>query len=56
MVLDHRLPSIQSESFLEWTRTNFEQSLVEFYTILPEEYLQVALEMLESVPHSSLQS
>jgi hypothetical protein len=25
----------------------FEQSYMEFYTILPEEHLQVALEMLE---------
>jgi hypothetical protein len=47
MVLDHLLPSVQQRSFLEWTHTNFEQSLAEFYTILLEEYLQVALEMLE---------
>jgi hypothetical protein len=30
MVLDHLLPSIQIQSFLEWTRTAFEQSLAEF--------------------------
>jgi hypothetical protein len=34
MVLDHLLPSVQPQSFLEWTRTSFEQSLAEFYTIL----------------------
>jgi hypothetical protein len=28
---------------LEWTGTSFEQTLVEFYTILLEEHLQVAL-------------
>jgi hypothetical protein len=33
-------------SFLEWTHTRFEQSLAEFYTILLEEHIQVALEML----------
>jgi tRNA G10 N-methylase Trm11 len=32
---------------LEWARTSFEQSVAEFYTILLEEHLQVALEMLE---------
>jgi hypothetical protein len=42
MVMDHLLPSIQSQS-LEWTRTSFEQSLAELYTILLEEHLQVAL-------------
>jgi hypothetical protein len=31
---------------LEWTRTSFEHSLAEFYTILLEEHVQVALEML----------
>jgi hypothetical protein len=47
MVLNHLLLSIQLQSFLEWIRTSFEQSLVEFYTILLEEHLQVALEMVE---------
>jgi hypothetical protein len=36
-----------SISLVEWTCTSFEQSLLEFYTILLEEHLQVALEMLE---------
>jgi hypothetical protein len=48
MVLDHLLPSTQPQCFLEWTCTSFEQSLVEFYTILLEEYLQVALKLLEA--------
>jgi hypothetical protein len=58
MVLDQLLPSIQPQSFLEWTHASFEQSLAEFYTILLAEHLQVALGMLEveSVPHSSLQN
>jgi hypothetical protein len=43
MVVDHLLPSIQQQSFLEWIRTSFEQSLAEFFTILLEEHLQVAL-------------
>jgi hypothetical protein len=30
MVFDHLLPSIQSQSLLEWNRTSFEHSLVEF--------------------------
>jgi hypothetical protein len=47
MVLGHVLPSIQPQSFLEWTRTGCKQSLAEFYTILLEERLQVTLEMLE---------
>jgi hypothetical protein len=47
MVLDHVLPSTQPQSFLEWTRTNFEQSVAEFCTILLEEHLPVALEELE---------
>jgi hypothetical protein len=41
MVLGHLLPSIQRQFFLEWTRVSFE-----VYTILLEEHLQVALEML----------
>jgi hypothetical protein len=36
------------------TRTSFEQSVAEFYTILLEEHLQVALEMLEVGISSSL--
>jgi hypothetical protein len=47
MVLDHLLASVQPQSFSEWTCTSLEQSLEEFYTILLEEHLQVALEMLE---------
>jgi hypothetical protein len=47
MVLDNLLPSVQPQSFLEWTHTSSEQSLVEFYTILLEEHLKVALVMLE---------
>jgi hypothetical protein len=46
----------QPQSFLEWTRTSFEQSLAEFYTILLKEYRQVALEVLEVGVFSSLQS
>jgi hypothetical protein len=45
--MDHVLVSIQLKSFLEWSFTSFEQSLFEFYTIVLEEHLQVALEMLE---------
>jgi hypothetical protein len=37
VMLDQRWPSIQPQSFLEWTRASLEQSLVEFYTILLEE-------------------
>jgi hypothetical protein len=47
MVLDHLLLSVQPQSFLEWTRTSFEQSVAEFYTILLEEHFKVALELLE---------
>jgi hypothetical protein len=54
MVLDHLLPSLQLLSLLECTVTSFEQSLVKFYTILLEEHLQVALEMLEVEICSSL--
>jgi hypothetical protein len=53
------LPSKQLQCFLEWTYTSFEQSLAGFYTILLEEHLQVALEMLGgggSDPYSSLQN
>jgi hypothetical protein len=34
-------------SFLEWTRTSFEQSLAQFYTRLLEEHLQIVLQMLD---------
>jgi hypothetical protein len=44
--LDHILPSALHQP-LEWTRASSEQSLVEFYAIVLEEHLQVALEMLE---------
>jgi hypothetical protein len=44
---NHLLPSVQLQSLLEWARTSFEQSLMEFYTIFLEENIQVALEMLE---------
>jgi hypothetical protein len=54
MVLDHVLPSVQPQSYLEWIRTNYEKSLEEFYTILLEEHLHVALQMLEVVICSSL--
>jgi hypothetical protein len=54
MVLDHRLPSIQPHSFLECTPTSYEQSLVEFYTILLEEHFQIALQMLKVGISSSL--
>lgn len=47
MVLDHHLPSVQSQPFLKLTHANLEQSLTEFYTILVEEQLKVALEMLQ---------
>jgi hypothetical protein len=56
MMSNHLLPSIQPHSFLEWTQTSFERSLAEFYTILLEESLQVALEMLEAGICSSLTS
>jgi hypothetical protein len=46
MLLNHLLPSVQLQS-LEWSRTSFEQSLMEFYTTLLEEHIQVALGMLE---------
>jgi hypothetical protein len=55
-MLDKLLPSVQQQSFLEWTPASFEQSLAEFYTTLLEEHLQVALEMLEVGICSSLQS
>jgi hypothetical protein len=52
-VLGHLLPSIQPQ-FSEWTSTSFEQSIAEFYTILLEEHLKVALAMLEVGICSSL--
>jgi hypothetical protein len=56
MVLDQLLPSILLHSFLEWTHTSFEQCVAEFYTVLLEEHLQVALEMSEVGICSSLVS
>jgi hypothetical protein len=53
VVLDHPLSSIQLQSFLEWTCSSFEESLAEFYTILIEEHLKVALEILEVGTYSS---
>jgi hypothetical protein len=47
MVLDHLLSSVQPQSFLEWSRTSFEQSIAEFYTVVLEAHLQGALQMLE---------
>jgi hypothetical protein len=55
MMMDHLLPFIQPQS-LDWTYTNFEQSLAEFYIILLEEHLQVAVETLDAVICSSLWS
>jgi hypothetical protein len=46
-MLNHLLPSVQLQFFLEWTHTSFEQSLMEFYATLLEEHIQVALEMME---------
>jgi hypothetical protein len=55
MMLGHLLPSVRTQSFLEWT-PSFERSVAEFYTILLEGRVQVAVEMLEVVICSSLQS
>jgi hypothetical protein len=41
---------------LEWTSTSFEQSLAEFYTVLPEEHSQVPSETLKVGIYSSLHS
>jgi hypothetical protein len=46
MAMDHPLPSIQLQFFLDWIPTSFEQSLMEFYIILLEEH-HVSLEVLE---------
>jgi hypothetical protein len=54
-VFGHVLPSVQPQSFLEWTHSSFEPFLAEFYTILLEEH-KFALEMLEVGIYSSLQS
>jgi hypothetical protein len=40
MMFNQILPSVQPQSFLEWTLTSFEQSVAEFYTIYLEEHLQ----------------
>jgi hypothetical protein len=47
--MDQLLPSIQQQSFLEWTHTSLEQSLPEFCTILLEEHFEVADRTLEIV-------
>jgi hypothetical protein len=47
MGLDKLLRQIEPQSFLEWAHTSVEQSLVEFYIILLDEPLQVAVDMLE---------
>jgi hypothetical protein len=44
--LDYILASVQPQSFLECTHASFEQSLAEFYTMLLEEHIQIALEVL----------
>jgi hypothetical protein len=54
MVLDHLLPSIQPQFFLERTPTSFERSLAEFYTIIIEEHFQIVLQTLEVGICSSL--
>ena len=45
--LSHYLPVIQIVSYLELTHISSEESLVEYCTTLHEEYLLVALEMME---------
>jgi hypothetical protein len=56
-VLDYFLPSVQSQFFLEWTHTSFEQSVVKCCNVHLEEHLQVSLgRRWESVLHSSLQN
>jgi hypothetical protein len=55
MVLDHLWHSIQPQS-LEWTHTSFEQSLAEFYIIILEEHLQVALEVFLTLVSKTDQS
>jgi hypothetical protein len=42
MMLDHILPSMQPQSFLEWAHTSFEQSPAELFAIPHEEHIQVA--------------
>jgi hypothetical protein len=54
MALDHLLPSVQPQAFLEWTHTRFKQSLAEFYTNLLEDYIDDVLEMLEVGTCSSI--
>jgi hypothetical protein len=56
MAVGYLLLSVQLHSLLEWTRTSFEHSLPEFYIIILEDYLQVALQMLEVGMSSSLYS
>jgi hypothetical protein len=56
MVVDQLLPTIQPQYFMKWAHKSSEQSLVEFYTILLEERLVVALEILKAGICSSLKS
>jgi hypothetical protein len=45
--------SVESQYFLEWTRTSFEESVAVLCTILLDKHLQVALEFWRwvSIPH-----
>jgi hypothetical protein len=55
MVLEHLLPSVRPQSFLEWTHARVEPSLEDFaFSILLEERVEVGLEMLEvgNCPHT----
>jgi hypothetical protein len=54
--LGQLLPPTRPQSFFDWTRISFEQSLAEFYTILLEKHLQVALEMFDMKISSSFLS
>jgi hypothetical protein len=54
MVFHQLSPSLQLQSFFNGLGTSFEQTLAEFYNILLEEPLQVAVEMLEVGIRSSL--
>jgi hypothetical protein len=46
MLSDHLSPSIQPQSFLEWTHTSTEQPLAKFYAILLEEHLQIGTNIM----------
>jgi hypothetical protein len=56
MLLDRILPSVQPQSFLERTRTSFEQSLAKYYAIIVEGNLEAALLALEVGIFSNVQS